>query len=87
MKTNNDVKKDAANKAYYKYFEALRIISTYLLIGDAFLLLLGFASHTLFLAFIVLAAINIATSVLMLWFSIYGIKKLGGDKNANRKRN
>ena len=83
MATNNDEIKDAASKAYYKCFKALRSISTYLLIGDAFLLLLGFVSHTLFLALSVIVAINVAISMLMSWFSIYGIKKLRRDKEAS----
>ena len=71
METNN-----AEIKAYYTCFKALRKISTYQLIGGAVILLLGFASHTLFSALSVIVAINLAISVLMFLFSIYGIKLL-----------
>ena len=60
METNN-----AEIKAYYTCFKALRKISTYQLIGGAVILLLGFASHTLFLALSVIVAINLAYDLKM----------------------
>ena len=76
MTTNKNEIKDAAGKAYYTCFKTLKSISTSLLIGDSVILIIGFISHTLFLALSVIVAINVAISILMFWFSIYGIKLL-----------
>ena len=82
MSTNKNEIRDAAGKAYYTCFKALKSISTYLLMGDSAILIVGFVSHTLFLALSVIVAINVIISVLMFWFSIYGIKLLKRGEEA-----
>ena len=75
MPTNNK-KKDTKIKIYYECFKALRNLSISLLCADAFLLILGFISHTIFVALILFAVINIATSILLFLDSVNEIKKL-----------
>ena len=74
MSTNKNEIRDAAGKAYYTCFKALKSISTYLLMGDSVILIIGFVSHTLFSALSVIVALNIIISVIMFWQGIDGIK-------------